>query len=254
MTAGPARYLLRVDDLCPTMPRAPWDRLQSLIEEFRLRPILAVIPDNQDPELAIEPPDPAFWTRMRTLQAAGAAIGLHGFRHLCAVRERSLLPFHRATEFAGVPEETQRLWIRAGLDILRAHGLDPRLWVAPRHGFDRATLHALREEGIGILSDGLARMPFVRGGLTWLPQQLWAPVEKPCGLWTILLHANTASETLIGELEAFLRRHAQQCTSVGQILAECPPRDITFPERLYETAALLRLRQRQLRKRLLGHR
>lgn len=248
----PAQYLLRFDDLCPTMARAPWDRLQRLIAEFRLRPILAVIPDNQDPELQIDPPDPAFWARMRALQTAGATIGLHGYRHLCASRGRSLVPFHRFTEFAGVPQETQRLWIRAGLETLRAQGLNPRLWVAPRHGFDRATLRALREEGIGILSDGLARIPFARGGLTWLPQQLWAPVEKSRGLWTILLHANIASESLIGALEAFLRRHAEQCTSVDRILAEYSPKKLTVPERFYESAALLRLRQRQLRKRLFG--
>lgn len=252
MMPRPARYLLRVDDLCPTMPRAFSDRLQSLMEEFRVRPILAVIADNQDPELAIEPPDPAFWARMRALQAAGAVIGLHGYRHLCASRGRSLVPLHRSTEFAGASEETQRRWIRTGLSILRAQGLNPRLWVAPRHGFDRVTLRVLREEGIDILSDGLARIPFQRGGLTWLPQQLWAPVEKPYGLWTILLHAHTASDSPIGNLRAFLRSHAGQFTSVDQAMAEFRPQKLPLTGRFYEAAALLRLRQRQFRKRWFG--
>lgn len=253
MTPGPARYLLRLDDLCPTAPRARLDRLQGLMEEFRVCPILAVIPDNQDRELAMEPPDPDFWARMRALQAAGAVIGLHGYRHLCASRGRSLVPLHRFTEFAGVPEATQRNWMRAGLAILRAQGLNPRLWVAPRHGFDRVTLRVLHEEGIRVVSDGLARMPFQRGGVTWLPQQLWAPVEKPWGLWTILLHTHTASDALIDDLRAFLRHHAGQFMPAGQAMAEFGPK-LPLTERLYEAAALLRFRQRQLRKRLSGRR
>jgi len=61
MILSPAQYLLRIDDLCPTVSAERWQQFQSLIEEFRLRPILAVVPDNQDPELKVSPPDPAFW-------------------------------------------------------------------------------------------------------------------------------------------------------------------------------------------------
>jgi len=60
MIAPPAQYLLRVDDLCPTACAQRWQQFRSLIEEFRLQPILAVVPDNQDPELQVSPPDPAF--------------------------------------------------------------------------------------------------------------------------------------------------------------------------------------------------
>jgi len=76
MILSPAQYLLRIDDLCPTVSAERWQKFQSLIEEFRLRPILAVVPDNRDPELQVSPPDPAFWDCMRALEAAGAAIGL----------------------------------------------------------------------------------------------------------------------------------------------------------------------------------
>ena len=189
MIPTPAEYLLRCDDLCPTTPLERWRRVESLIEEFNLQPILAVVPDNRDPELGIATPDPAFWKRMHALEVAGAVIGLHGYRHLCASHGRSLVRLARTTEFAGVPAQTQRTWIIEGLRILRAHGLNPRIWVAPRHGFDRNTLDALGAEGIALLSDGFARVPFLRGGATWIPQQLWGPVDKPKGLWTICVHA-----------------------------------------------------------------
>ena len=250
MIPRPAQYILRFDDLCPTVLRTRWQRFLPLIEEFGIRPILAVVPDNQDDRLQISPPDPEFWTRMRAMEAAGAMIGMHGYSHLCNSKGHGLLTLHRRTEFAGVPEETQRRWIRAGLGILRAHGLNPRIWVAPRHGFDLSTLHALRKEGIRLLSDGFARVPFNRDGLTWIPQQLWEPVDKAEGLWTICVHANTAHSSQIRQLQEFLRQHAAQFTSVDRALAEYPPGRLDGMEWIFEKLALRRAQASQLKKRL----
>lgn len=248
MMPVPAQFLLRFDDLCPTVPRAGFSRFLPLIEEFGLHPILAVIPNNLDPQLQLAPPDPEFWARMRDLQAAGAAIGLHGFRHLCVSRGAGLLPLHRTTEFAGVAEQAQRQWIHAGLTILRGHGLNSRIWVAPRHGFDRNTLRVLRDEGISLVSDGFARVPFLRDGVTWIPQQLWAPVDKAKGLCTICIHAHTAPDALLEQLHLFLRRHAGQFTSLDRVLAEFKPENLSLSERLHEAMALRRFQISRLSK------
>jgi len=128
-----AQYLLRFDDLCPTLLRRRWERFVPLIEQFGIRPILAVVPDNMDRELNVSRPDPAFWEQMRALETAGATIALHGYRHVCKSSGESFVPLHRHSEFSGVPEETQRAWIHAGLEILRGHGLNPRVFVAPCH-------------------------------------------------------------------------------------------------------------------------
>jgi predicted deacetylase len=250
----PAQYLLRFDDLCPTMPQKPWQRFLPLIEEFYLRPILAVVPANADPELAASGmdsgPNPEFWSAMRQLQHAGAEIGLHGYRHLCESNGRTLVGAVRRSEFAGVPETMQRTWIRAGLDILRSHRLNPRIFVAPRHGFDTRTLCALRAEGIKILSDGFARVPFRRGGLIWIPQQLWAPRERSSGFWTICVHPATASDGEVEELGEFIRRHPVQFTTVDRVLEEFPLRQLSIGERLYATNALWRRRISTIRKRM----
>jgi predicted deacetylase len=249
MIPKPAQYLLRFDDLCPTVSRTRWQRFLPLIEEFGIRPILAVIPDNQDDKLNLSPPDPEFWAQMRAMEEAGATIGLHGYRHLCTSQGTSFLPLHQRTEFAGVPKQTQRQWIREGLGILRGQGLNPRIWVAPRHGFDRGTLSALRKERVEVLSDGFARLPFTRGGLTWIPQQLWEPVEKSKGLWTICLHSNFTHRNQVDQLHAFLREHAAQFTSVDRVLSEFPPSSLGLTERLYEAWALWRAQMSRARKR-----
>jgi predicted deacetylase len=236
------------------MRQGQWGRLLPLIEELGIRPILAIVPDNQDRELLQMPADPAFWTGMRSLEASGATIALHGFRHLCRNVGKSLVPLHERSEFAGVDEHTQRQWIRTGLTMLRARGLNPKIWVAPRHGFDRATLRALGAEGIKVLSDGLTRIPFRRGGLTWIPQQLWGPVDKRRGLWTICMHCNSARSTEVDALAAFLRRNARSFTSVERVLAEYEPCELGTAERVYEKLTLLRIQASRLKKRLLhGH-
>jgi predicted deacetylase len=149
---------------------------------------------------------------------------------------------HRVSEFAGVRFRTQQAWIREGIRLLRSHGLNPRVWVAPRHGFDSNTLKALHEEEISILSDGLARVPFLRAGITWIPQQIWEPVEMHSGVWTICIHPGSMDEKKITSLRAFLMRHSAQFTSVDRLIEEIPPARRSIAERIHSAAALSRIR------------
>jgi hypothetical protein len=242
MAPSPAQYLIRFDDLCPTMLSDRWERFISLVARHGVSPILAVVPDNQDPALKLQSPDPEFWNRMRSYQAAGFTIAMHGYRHLCRGRGKSLLGLHEETEFAGVNEFQQHEWIRSGLEILRENGINPRLFVAPRHGFDRCTLRALAVEGLGVLSDGFARRPFTRHEVIWIPQQLWGPVRKSTGLWTICIHTNTATPALEDKLERFLAENAKQFTSFDKVVAEKSPNNLRWNERLAESLANLRVR------------
>lgn len=244
MLCKPAQYLLRCDDLCPTIAQDRWRNLVALIAEFQLRPILAVVPENCDPELAQSPADPGFWAGIRRMQAAGATIALHGYRHRCASQGRSLVPLARNSEFAGVDAATQRIWIREGLRILRGHGIHPQVWVAPRHGFDIHTLYALKAEGIEIVSDSLARAPFVREGMTWIPQQLWSPQWKCRGVWTICIHPNTLTDADVEALRNFVRAHHARFTSVERVLGESLLRPLSPSERIDAQFALARIHAR----------
>ena len=245
MTASPARYLIRFDDLCPTMARDRWDQYSAILSRYGVRPILAVVPDNQDPALKRQEPDPDFWDRMRSCEASGATIAMHGYRHHCVSRGPSLLGLNESSEFAGVDETQQRTWIRCGLTALRDQGLSPRLFVAPRHGFDHATLRALAREGLGILSDGFAKRVFVRYDVLWIPQQLWEPVEKNSGLWTICIHTNTAPESLSAKLEQFLKRNAAQMTCFDDVIGDYQAGPLRWSELAGQAIAGMRLRLRR---------
>lgn len=249
MIPKPAQYLLRFDDLCPTIPRARWRCLFDMVETFGVRPIVAIVPDNCDPELECAPADPDFWPGMRAIERAGATVAVHGYRHLCFQRGKSLLGLHRSSEFAGIDYETQRKWIHAGCRILREQGLDPRLWIAPRHGFDRNTVRALRCCGVEHLCDGFARIPHRRDGIIWIPQQLWRPVWKEKGLWTICIHPDRASAADIEELEQFLEAHHCQFTSFDRVLEDFPAGSLGVRERIEEQIGMWRARLRHYRRR-----
>jgi predicted deacetylase len=250
MASSPAQYLIRFDDLCPTMLSDRRESFLSLLSRYEIAPILAVVPDNQDPDLDLQPPEPDFWDRMRSCEAAGATIAMHGYRHLSTSRGRSLIRLHRETEFTGVSESQQREWIRRGLEILRGHGLNPRLFVAPRHGFDRNTLRALACEGLGVLSDGFALRTFTRHDIVWIPQQLWEPVVKSTGLWTICIHTNTATAALEDKLGTFLRSNAKQFTTFNKVIAGNIPDNLRWSERVAESIAYQRIKIKTARKRL----
>jgi predicted deacetylase len=228
------------------MDRLRWEPYKALVANYGIQPILAVVPDNRDSNLERAPANPMFWAEMRELQSCGATIGIHGYRHRCVSKGASLVPLKDTSEFAGVDERTQRLWIQDGLKILREHGLDAKLWVAPNHGFDRATLRALCDSGIPVLSDGLARVPFKSSGVVWIPQQLWKPISKSAGIWTICIHSNSAQLHEIEELDLFLRDHAMQFTSVDRIVTESEISELDLSERLYACCALRRIQLSRL--------
>lgn len=251
-----AQYVLRIDDLCPTLDRERWRLVAAMVRQYDLKPILAVVPDNRDPALRFCDASPEFWGEMRSLQECGATIALHGLHHTCVVHGRSLVPLHTVSEFAGVPIEQQRADICTGLKILRGHGLRPRLLIAPRHGFDRNTLRALKEEGLDCVCDGFAKRPLLREGVVWLPQQLWGPVEKKRGLWTICVHPNTLTEDGLRNLDEFVLGHWAQFTCFERALRDFPPTPRRIGERLAEFAAVGRILARRwlgdLRHRALG--
>lgn len=202
-----ARYLVRLDDACPTMDAAKWRAVEELLDARGIRPLVAVVPDNRDPVLKVDAPDPRFWELVRHWQSKGWTIAMHGYQHQFhnVDRNRLLLPFYDRSEFAGLPYEAQAGKIRASWRMFKDAGVEPTAWIAPAHCFDRLTLDALRAETpIRIVSDGLARTQFFELGFYWLPQQLWSVVPKDSGLWTICLHPNTMTAAQIDDLERSL--------------------------------------------------
>ena len=56
-----ARYLVRFDDICPTMDWDIWERVEEILLENKIKPILAVVPNNVDEHLIVTRQKDDFW-------------------------------------------------------------------------------------------------------------------------------------------------------------------------------------------------
>jgi predicted deacetylase len=237
-----ARFLIRLDDACPQMHVENWARIEKLLDSFDIKPIVAVIPCNQNLALMYSSPNPGFWQLVRSWEAKGWDIALHGFDHVYVTTEPGLVPYNQKSEFAGLPYAMQAEKILSGWEIFRSNNIVPKIWVAPAHTFDANTLHALSQHTtIRIISDGLGVSPYCDKGFTWLPQQLWRFRSMPFGIWTVCLHPSTMKEADFAELGQALERWKDALTKVSDL--DMPIRGKSFMDRLFTWLMLMKIRK-----------
>ena len=102
-----SKFIIRLDDACPTNDLTKWDYIEHVLDSLDIKPIVAVIPNNQDPSLFYSAVDENFWQRIRRYQAKGWTIALHGFNHCYTTVKGGLIPINNYSEFAGVPLQDQ---------------------------------------------------------------------------------------------------------------------------------------------------
>ena len=203
-----AQYIFRLDDIAPRMDWERYSRLREIFSRYRVRPLIAVIPQNEDPEFSKYPEVPVdFWQEIRDRRDDGWHIAQHGFRHVYDTASSGLLGVSKRSEFAGHPYEEQLRRIKAGKAILEAAGLQISSFVAPSHSFDANTIKALREAGITMISDGFAFYPYYRDGMLFVPQLTETPRHCPFGIHTFCLHTNSMSDKLFETVEQFLEKY-----------------------------------------------
>jgi predicted deacetylase len=207
-----ARYLFRMDDITPTMDWGRFWALLRLFQRHRVKPLLGVVPDNQDRKLNCQKADPRFWDVLRSLVERDVVeIAQHGYQHLLERgSENPLLKQDSSrrvlwSEFAGYSFNEQLEKIQKGRALLQENGIFTDFWFAPNHSFDLTTVHALKTSGFTAVSDGVALLPYKERGLVFIPQQLWRPTWAPCGVFTICLHSNEITTGEIKAIRQFLR-------------------------------------------------
>jgi len=242
-SATAACYLVRFDDVCPTMNWHVWERIEILLVENQIRPIVAVVPDNQDATLAVSSPDGRFWQRVRAWQSRGWSIALHGYQHRYVNANGGILNIARRSEFAGLPPQEQETKLRAALAIFASEGVRADAWVAPSHSFDKTTVQLLFKVGIHVISDGLSILPFrCAEGMTWVPQQLWDFQARRRGVWTVCFHPNGWNEARFRLFSRGLGSFLRKIVSLNDVLQQWPSRSRDARDRLFQALFLARLR------------
>jgi predicted deacetylase len=214
------RFILRLDDICPTMNWELWRLLEGDFLELNIKPIMAVVPDNRDKGLMVSAPGADdFWNSVRSWQARGWTIGLHGYQHRYLTNEAGLYGRISRSEFAGLPAEIQEIKLRNALQIFREQRVSPEVWVAPAHSFDSTTISILSRLGIRIISDGYAIYPYQDAdGVTWIPQQFGKFRKLPFGVWTICCHFNEWTPAETDRFRRDMRKYRRHFTAVTDVL------------------------------------
>src|ERR1044072_8831227 len=212
------QYLLRFDDICPTMNWGLWEEIEAVLDQRQFKPILAVVPDNRDRGLQVDPPAADFWDRVRDWQDRGRTIALHGFQHLYVSRNAGMAAVRKKSEFAGLPADEQRAKLERGIEIFEREGITSRVWIAPGNAFDATTVALLPEFGIRVISAGYFRYPYVcPQGMTWVPQQMYYFRPAPAGVWTVCYHHNQWNEYHTGKFREHIERYRANIVSLDSV-------------------------------------
>ncbi|SEP39869.1 DUF2334 domain-containing protein [Mucilaginibacter sp. OK283] len=213
------QYLIRLDDLCPTNDIDKWQRFFRLFDKYKIKPIIAVIPDNKDPKLKSRGKfNSNYWPMVRGLQSKGYIMGMHGYNHCYVNRNSGILKMNKRSEFAGLPSQIQEQKIKAAAAIFRREKVRPSLFIAPAHTFDRNTLMALEKyTDIKVISDGLLKSPYVRFGFNWIPVQLSEVEPKTENTWTFNYHPETCTDSAFDELEDFIVKYHKHFVSLDDL-------------------------------------
>ena len=59
-----AKYIFRLDDATEYSDINKWNKIENIFDEFNIKPIVAVTPDNKDPELFFTNQNPDFWNKV----------------------------------------------------------------------------------------------------------------------------------------------------------------------------------------------
>lgn len=202
-----SKYILRLDDASDYMDVEKWQRMENLLNKYNIKPLVGIIPENQDPALVgVYERDPLFWDKVNRWKEKGWELAPHGCNHKYTTEDGGINPVNKRSEFAGVPLEEQCSKIRTGMKIFREHGIEPRIFFAPSHTFDKNTLEALkRESDIRIISDTVANDVYYQDGFYFIPQQSGKVRKLPFRVCTFCYHPNMMKNGDFEYLEAFLK-------------------------------------------------
>lgn len=212
------KYILRLDDACPKRNIINWDKMEKLLDKYSVKPLVGIIPDCKDPEFEKYPTDDFFWTeRILSWEKKNWTFAMHGYEHVYSSKDKGINPVNFYSEFAGITYAEQVQKIRYGVSILRKHNIEPKVFFAPAHTFDKNTIKALiQETEIRIISDVPANKPFTKYGLTFVPQQSGRVRELPFAVQTFCYHPNIMKDSDFDELESFLQKHKFSDFPLGQ--------------------------------------
>ncbi len=216
------KIAIRMDDISPAMDWERFEAFQALLDEYGVKPLIGVVPDNRDENLNRDRERGDFWELVKGLQEDGWTVALHGYQHVYTEKNGGIFPLNDFSEFAGVPYEKQLEMLEQGKRILESHGIGTDIFMAPAHSYDKNTLAALKQAGFGRITDGFGSRPYQWRGMLFYPIsfRLENSLKKKNGFTTMVVHTNTMDEKDMARYRRILE--GQEVISFEEYLKERP--------------------------------
>ena len=229
------KIAVRLDDITSDMDWEKFRRLEKMLDENHIAPLIGIVPDNQDKNLMRNDSMKNFDEQIRKWEAKEWVSAMHGWKHIYTTKKGGLFPLNNFSEFAGVSREKQREMIFDGKEKLQRMGVRTNIFMAPAHSFDKNTLICLKEAGFQYITDGFGDFPYEWKGLTFLPIafQRSKDIEKNEGYTTLVFHTNTMSEGEFAGFEKMLKEHKNDFISYKEYL-QIPAKSQTIGGRVKE--------------------
>lgn len=204
------KIAIRMDDITPDMDWKKFEEFKGLLDAYGIKPLIGVVPDNQDENLCKAEKRADFWKFVKGLQEDGWVIALHGYQHVYTTKKGGCFPLNHFSEFAGISYEKQLDMLKKGMEILKENGIKTDWFMAPAHSYDKNTLKALYEVGIRNMTDGFGDRPYQWRKMAFYPIsfRLENSLKKKRGFTTMVIHANTMNEGDMEKCRRIFKEHS----------------------------------------------
>ena len=212
-------FLFRLDDIAPNMRWEMMHKVKRLFNTYDIKPILGVIPKNEDKELKTYPMCTFdFWNEMKNLRSQEWEIAMHGYEHLYSIycKKIDYMGHGGNSEFVGLPFATQLKKLSLGMEIFKKQNLEVKIFFAPNHTFDINTVKACKTVGFKSIIDGYGLAPYYENEILFIPQLFYKLYSLPFGIQTIQLHLNYFSDKDYLNLERFVKKNQKKIISYNE--------------------------------------
>ena len=234
-----SKYIIRLDDACEKMDVEKWDRMEKLLDKYKVKPLVGVIPHCEDPMMDKYEFNAEFWKKVEIWKNKGWTIAMHGYNHVYGTPCGGMNPVNKRSEFAGLSYEEQAEKIERGWEILIDYGFHPEVFFAPSHTFDENTLKALKNKTtIRVISDTIASDVYKKDDFWFIPQQSGSVRKLPLKTVTFCYHPNTMTDKSFEILEAFLDSYQNRFTEYTEL--NMKKRKISLCDRLLQKIYFLK--------------
>ena len=164
--------LIRLDDIAENMNWELFKKCEILFDDLNIKPLLGVIPNNQDPELMKYEKSENFWNEVRSWKKKGWEISMHGYNHIYSTKtnKKDYFGYGGGSEFFGLQLSDQKSKIKNGIEKFDKEGIKIRSFFAPNHTYDLNTFRALTDYNINNIIDGYGLFPYSDKNLNFIPQ------------------------------------------------------------------------------------